>query len=123
MICVTIPFGRDIVIRNLDLGLFYVVAISVLSVLGLVMAGWGSANKYAVLGGLRAASQLLSYEIPFIMAILSIAMISQSLDLQKIVDDQSGVANIFPALDLKLVPSHMALYPSYFSDKYQPSGA
>lgn len=94
MIWVTIPFGRDIVIRNLDLGLFYVVAISVLSVLGLVMAGWGSANKYAVLGGLRAAGQLLSYEIPFIMAILSIAMISQSLDLQKIVDDQSSVANI-----------------------------
>ena len=94
MIWVTIPFGRDIVIRNLDLGLFYIVAISVLSVLGLVMAGWGSANKYAVLGGLRAAGQLLSYEIPFIMAILSIAMISQSLDLQKIVNDQSSIANI-----------------------------
>ena len=94
MIWVTIPFGRDIVIRNLDLGLFYIVAISVLSVLGLVMAGWGSANKYAVLGGLRAAGQLLSYEIPFIMAILSIAMISQTLDLQKIVNDQSSIANI-----------------------------
>ena len=64
-------------LQNLDLGLFYIAAISVLSVLGLVMAGWGSANKYSMLGGLRAVGQLISYEIPFIMAILGVAMLSQ----------------------------------------------
>ena len=92
-IWVTIPISRDIVLRNIELGLFYIVAVSVLSVLGLVMAGWGSANKYAVLGGLRAAGQLISYEIPFIMAALAVAMLTQSLDLTQIVDGQGIFAN------------------------------
>ena len=93
MIWVTLPVAQGVVIRNMDLGLFYITAISVLSVLGLVMAGWGSANKYAILGGLRAAGQLLSYEIPFIMSILAVAMLVQSLDLQEIVDAQAKVAH------------------------------
>lgn len=95
LLWVTIPFGKNMVIRSLDLGLFFIVAISVLSVLGLIMAGWGSANKYAVLGGLRAAGQLMSYEIPLIMAILTIAILSQSLNLVEIVDKQSQIPNIF----------------------------
>ena len=94
LIWVTIPLSRDLVLRNLDLGLFYIVAVSVLSVMGLIMAGWGSANKYAILGGLRAAGQLISYEIPFIMAILGVAMLAQSLDLEEIVDDQARAGNI-----------------------------
>ena len=93
LIWVTIPMSRDVVLRNMELGLFYIVAVSVLSVMGLVMAGWGSANKYAVLGGLRAAGQLISYEIPFIMAVLAVAMLAQSLDLTVLVDDQATVAN------------------------------
>ena len=60
---VTIPASKDLVLRNLDLGLFYIIAFSVVSIVGLVMAGWGSANKYGALGGLRAAAQLISYEI------------------------------------------------------------
>ena len=95
LLWVTIPVGRDVVLRNLDLGLFYIVAFSVLSVMGLVMAGWGSANKYAILGGLRAAGQLVSYEIPFIMAILAVAMLAQSLNLEAIVDQQANVGHIF----------------------------
>ena len=89
LLWVTLPVARDVVVRNLDLGLFYITAISVLSVMGLVMAGWGSANKYAMLGGLRAAGQLISYEIPLIMAILGVAMLAQSLDLTKVVDGQA----------------------------------
>ena len=95
LLWVTIPVAKDVVLRNLDLGLFYIVAFSVLSVMGLVMAGWGSANKYAILGGLRAAGQLISYEIPFIMAILGVAMLVQSLNLETIVDDQASVGYIF----------------------------
>ena len=90
LIWVTMPLARDLVLRNLDLGLFYITAISVLSVMGLIMAGWGSANKYAILGGLRAAGQLVSYEIPFIMAILGVAMLAQSLDLTVVVDAQAN---------------------------------
>ncbi len=94
LLWVTIPLARDLVLANLDLGLFYITAFSVLSVMGLLMAGWGSANKYAVLGGLRAAGQLVSYEIPLIMALLAVAMLTQSLNLETIVDDQASWANI-----------------------------
>jgi NADH-quinone oxidoreductase subunit H len=88
---VTIPVARDVVVENLDMGLFYITAVSVLSVMGLVMAGWGSANKWAVLGALRAAGQLVSYEIPFIMALIGVAMLAQSLNLRTIVDQQNLV--------------------------------
>ena len=94
MLWATIPLARDAVLANLELGLFYIVAFSVLSVMGLVMAGWGSANKYAILGGLRAAGQLVSYEIPFIMALLGVAMLVQSLNLIEIVDHQARWAHI-----------------------------
>ena len=90
LLWVTLPMARDLVLRNLDLGLFYITAISVLSVMGLVMAGWGSANKYAIIGGLRAAGQLVSYEIPFIMAIVAVAMLAQSLDITEVVDAQAN---------------------------------
>ena len=93
MLWVTIPVARDLVLRNLELGLFYITAVTVLSVMGLVMAGWGSANKWAMLGGLRAAGQLVSYEVPFIMAILGVAMLDQSLNLITIVDGQANYGN------------------------------
>ncbi|MCZ6891458.1 MAG: NADH-quinone oxidoreductase subunit NuoH [Chloroflexi bacterium] len=88
MIWITIPVARDVVVQNLDMGLLYIIAFAVLSIAGLVMAGWSSASKYAVLGGLRAAAQLISYEIPIIMAVIAVAMLAQSLDLQVIVGDQ-----------------------------------
>lgn len=91
VIWITIPFAQDIVLRNLDMGLFFIIAFSVLSIVGLVMAGWGSANKYAVLGSLRSAAQLISYEIPIIMVVIAVAMIPQSLNLVTIVDDQRVV--------------------------------
>ena len=59
-----------------------------LGILGLVLAGWGSANKYGTLGGLRAAAQLISYEIPIIMVVISVAMLAQSLNLREIVAGQ-----------------------------------
>ena len=91
MMWVTIPVARDVVVQNLDMGLFYLTAVSVLSVMGLVMAGWGSANKWAVMGGLRAAGQLVSYEIPFIMAIIGVVMLSQSLNLRDVVSEQGSI--------------------------------
>ena len=91
MIWVTIPLARDLVIRNLDMGLFYIIAFSVLSIVGLVTAGWASSNKYAVLGGFRAAAQLISYEIPLILAVLGVAILAQSLNLETVVDSQASV--------------------------------
>ena len=89
MIWVTIPGTRDAAIRNLELGLFYIIAFAVLGILGLVLAGWGSANKYGRMGGLRAAAQLISYEIPIIMVAVSVAMLAGSLDVREIVAGQS----------------------------------
>ena len=90
MIWVTIPGAENAVIKNLELGLFYIIAFSVVGILGLVLAGWGSANKYGTLGGLRAAAQLISYEIPIIMVAVSVAMLAQSLDMREIVNQQSS---------------------------------
>ena len=90
MIWVTIPASHDAVLRNLDLGLLYIIAFAVVGILGLVLAGWGSANKYGTLGGLRAAAQLISYEIPVIMVVISVAMLAQSLNMRDIVAQQGS---------------------------------
>ncbi|MCH7836790.1 MAG: NADH-quinone oxidoreductase subunit NuoH, partial [Chloroflexi bacterium] len=95
---VTLPFTADLFVRNLSLGLFFIVAVSGLSIVGFVMAGWGSDNKYALLGGARAAAQLISYEIPLVLAVVAVAMIAYtpeagrgSLNLVEIVDGQGRV--------------------------------
>ena len=91
MIWVTIPGAENLVLKNLgDLGLFYIIAFSVVGILGLVLAGWGSANKYGTLGGLRAAAQLISYEIPVIMVVIAVGMLAQSLNMVEIVDRQGS---------------------------------
>ena len=91
MIWVTIPATEDLVLRNLELGLFYITAFAVIGILGLVLAGWGSANKYGVLGGLRSAAQLISYEIPVIMVVVAVGMLAKSLDLRVIVAAQEQI--------------------------------
>ena len=91
MIWITIPFAGDIVLRNMDMGLLFIIAFSVLGIAGLVLAGWSSASKYAVLGSLRAAAQLVSYEIPIIMAVIAVAMLPQSMNLVTIVEAQHPV--------------------------------
>jgi len=88
---VTLPFTAEGMVRDLGLGLFYIVAVSGVSIVGFVMAGWGSDNKYALLGGARAAAQLISYEIPLVMAVLAVAMVGQSLNLVELVDAQGRV--------------------------------
>lgn len=88
MVWLTIPFARDLVIRDLELGLFFFTAFSVVSIVGLVLAGWASASKYAVLGGFRSAAQLVSYEIPIIMVVVAVAILARSLNFVEIVDAQ-----------------------------------
>ncbi|MBI4311259.1 MAG: NADH-quinone oxidoreductase subunit NuoH [Chloroflexi bacterium] len=95
VVWVTIPLAQGVVVRNLDMGLFFITAFSVLSIVGMVMAGWGSANKYAILGGLRSAAQLVSYEIPIIMVVIAVVMLPQSMDLVVIVEDQRAVPYAF----------------------------
>lgn len=93
MTLVTIPLTPSFVVRNLDIGVFYVMALSAFSFVGMVMAGWSSYNKYSLLAAFRAAGQLLSYELPFGLAIAGIVMLAESLSLVKIVEAQT-VPNI-----------------------------
>jgi len=69
-----IPLGQNLILANIDLGIFFWIAVSSVAPIGLLMAGYGSNNKYAFLGGLRAAAQAISYEIPLALCVLSIAL-------------------------------------------------
>ncbi len=91
---VAVPFAFGFQVRVLELGLFYVLAVSSVSIVGWVMAGWGSDNRYAMLGALRAAAQAISYELPLVMAMIAVAMVAGTLNLQEIVLGQSRLPNI-----------------------------
>ena len=80
-VLLALPFARDWGVRNLALGMFFVFAILGLNIVGVLMAGLGSGNKYALLGGVRAVAQMISYEIPMVIALLSVAMMAGTLDL------------------------------------------
>src|SRR5687768_2546503 len=87
---VVIPFGSRLQAADLDVGVFYVVAVSSLSTVGLIMAGWASNNKYALFGAMRSAAQIVSYEIPAVMILLTLVMMVGSLSLQDLVWAQAG---------------------------------
>ncbi len=85
-----VPFGQNMVITDLNVGIFFWIALSSITPIGLLMSGYSSNNKYSLLGGLRAAAQSISYEIPLAFAVLAIAMMSNSLSTIDIVEQQSS---------------------------------
>jgi NADH-quinone oxidoreductase subunit H len=85
---VVIPFGPSVIFRDLDVGIFYALAISSLSTIGVLMAGWSSANKYSLIGGLRAAGQLIAYELPLVLAVVGPVILAGTMSLQGIVNAQ-----------------------------------
>lgn len=84
-----VPFGQNLVITNVGTGVFLWIALSSVQPIGLLMAGYASNNKYSLLGGLRAAAQSISYEIPLALSVLAIVMMSNSLSTIDIVEQQS----------------------------------
>lgn len=88
---VVIPFSESYTIADLNIGLIYIVAVGSFGVTGLLLGGWASNNKYSLLGGLRSAAQMISYEIPLILTIIIVALLAGSLSLNKVVAAQESV--------------------------------
>ncbi len=84
LLVVIVPFGPDAYFTNFAVGVFFGLAVSSISVLGILIAGWASANKYSLLGGLRAAGQLIAYELPLVLATLGVVIQAGSMNLQDI---------------------------------------
>jgi len=85
-----VPFGQNLLISNVGVGIFLWIALSSIQPIGLLMSGYASNNKYSLLGGLRAAAQSISYEIPLALAVLAVVMMSNSLSTVDIVNQQTG---------------------------------
>jgi NADH-quinone oxidoreductase subunit H len=90
MVLATIPFTDKFQFADIGVGLLYYIAVSGLTVFGMVLGGWSSNNKYALLGGMRAGAQMISYEIPLVMSVLGVILLSGSLNLNDIVAQQES---------------------------------
>jgi NADH-quinone oxidoreductase subunit H len=91
MLYAVIPFGKNMVPVNLEIGLLYCFSIASIGTMSFLMAGWGSHNKYSLLGGMRTVAQMISYEIPLLLSVLGIVMIVGSLNMSEIVAAQNKV--------------------------------
>jgi NADH-quinone oxidoreductase subunit H len=90
LLVAVVPFGPDAYFTNFDAGVFYMLAVSSISTLGILIAGWSSANKYSLLGGLRAAGQLIAYELPMVLAVLGVVIQAETMNMQGIVLRQNA---------------------------------
>ncbi len=86
---VVIPFDRGFVVEDLNVGILYVVAITGFSVIGILMAGWSSNNKFSLLGGFRSAAQIVSYEVPLVLSVIPVIMVTGTLSLHHAVEYQA----------------------------------
>jgi NADH-quinone oxidoreductase subunit H len=100
LIFLVIPIGPGVFALDLELGLFYALAISSVSTLGILMGGWASANKFSLIGGLRAAAQLIAYELPLILAAIAVAVQAGTLSLVGIVEAQATF--LIPGTEINL---------------------
>lgn len=89
MVYAAIPFGKGLNVTNLNVGLFYFIAISSTATISILMGGWGSNNKYSLLGGMRTVAQMISYELPLMFSTIGVVMIAGSLNLSDIITAQN----------------------------------
>ena len=90
LLVAVVPFGPDAWFTDFEAGVFYMLAVSSVSVLGILIAGWASANKYSLLGGLRAAGQLIAYELPMVLAVVGVVIQAGTMNMQGIVVAQNA---------------------------------
>jgi NADH-quinone oxidoreductase subunit H len=102
-ILVVLPFSDTLFALNLDVGIFFVMAMSSVSVIGVLMAGWSSANKFSLIGALRAAAQLIAYELPLVLAAAGVVMLSGVTSMVGIVEAQESMWYVIPLFPLFLI--------------------
>ncbi len=98
-----IPFGDKLVLANVNVGVLYLFAVSSLAVYGIIMAGWASNSKYAFLGGLRSAAQMVSYEVAIGLVIINVLLLAGSLNLSDIVRGQTHMWYVVPLFPMFIV--------------------
>ena len=103
IVLVVIPFGADLYALDLDIGIFFVLAMSSIGVLGVLMAGWASANKFSLMGALRAAAQLIAYELPLVLAAAACVMLAGSVSMIGIIEGQRDRWYAIPLFPLFIV--------------------
>ena len=96
MLFLVIPIDRNLIVEDLDVGLFYLLAIGSVASIGVLMAGWSSANKYALIGALRAAAQLIAYELPIVLTAAVVVMLAGTLSIIGIVEAQNWPFILWP---------------------------
>ncbi|MEK8131697.1 NADH-quinone oxidoreductase subunit NuoH [Paenibacillus filicis] len=90
VVTAVIPYSSGLISSDLNIGVLYYVALSGISTIGIVLGGWASNNKYALLGGMRSAAQMISYEIPLVISVVGVVMMTGSMNLNRIVEAQDG---------------------------------
>jgi NADH-quinone oxidoreductase subunit H len=114
-ILVVLPLGDTVFAENLDVGIFFVLAMSSVSVIGIMMAGWSSANKFSLIGALRAAAQLIAYELPLVIAAAAIVMQAGTLSMVGIAEAQQNLWFIIPQL-----PGFLIFMMAAFAELQRP---
>jgi len=114
-ILVVLPLGKTVFAENLDVGIFFVLAMSSVSVIGIMMAGWSSANKFSLIGALRAAAQLIAYELPLVIAAAAVVMQAGTLSMVGIAEAQQHLWFIIPQL-----PGFLIFMMAAFAELQRP---
>ena len=114
-ILVVLPLGDTVFAENLDVGIFFVLAMSSVSVIGVMMAGWSSANKFSLIGALRAAAQLIAYELPLVIAAAAVVMQAGTLSMVGIAEAQEKMWFIIPQL-----PGFLIFMMAAFAELQRP---
>ncbi len=91
LVYVVVPFGPNLIVQDLNIGILYVAAVTSFTMIAIVMAGWAANNKYSVVSAMRAAAQLVAYEVPLVLAVIGPVMLAGTLSLQGIVRAQEGL--------------------------------
>jgi len=107
---VALPFGESIIVADLNIGIFYILGVGSLAVISLILAGWSSNNKWSLYGAMRSAAQIVSYEIPAGISLITVIIITESLNMQEIIAYQKGGLFSWVLFDNPFVPIAFVIY-------------